>query len=369
VWRAEVFYDDRMESWVSDPGANGQDAKQWHPYAEDEDGFTTFALEGANWPEPHDFGENPMKHARTDLPYGRSEIEDFIGAQNAITKAVVTQATGIESHGWHERYRIADDKAILEQAQDKVPWGDNADAPSALLPRMSGRVAGAGVEHLFHGTKAVGEFTPTDLKSMIDPIEQWVRLGSAASSTPLFEFDARTGATMSGVARERAERPLAAKEDDRKRFLLRFWREVYTLALALVSLDAGEITVNWSPPRVNNDPEWWATAQVRRGFGVPERHILLEANYTTEQLEEWEKEQDDSLLLDSRIARIMALGEAMSALGAGAQLLGLPEDRVAKLVEDILGDAGSPGALVLDKPDPPAIPAPVEEPEEALIGE
>jgi hypothetical protein len=33
-----------------------------------------------------------------------------------------------------------------------------------------------------------------------------------------------------------------------------------------------------------NDPEWWNTATIRRDHGVPQKTILLEANYTEEQI-------------------------------------------------------------------------------------
>ena len=98
VWRAEVWYQDRMESWVTKPGSRGTDAQEWEPYAEDAQG-NRFVPGPNEWPEPHDFEEIPIKHARTDLPYGRSELADFIGTQNAITKAFATQATDIETQG------------------------------------------------------------------------------------------------------------------------------------------------------------------------------------------------------------------------------------------------------------------------------
>lgn len=361
VWRAEVWYADRLEAFITQPEAKGTDENDWLPYAEDETGRSVPADE-FNWPEPHDFGEIPVKHARSDLPYGRSEIEDFIGAQNIVTKATATQATGIETHGWRERYRIADDKAFLEQAGDIVPWGDNADAPSATVNGRvrtpeSGRRSGPGTEQIFHGTKAVGEYAATDLTGFESPIDQWIRLGSAASGTPLTEFDPRFGANMSGVAWDRAERPMKKKEADRKLFLLRFWREVYGLALAIVGVDGGDLTVNWAPPEVNADPDWWATATIRRDHGVPQKAILLEANYSPEDIASWEDEKDDDAeTLDRAISRLALLGDAMQKLGAGATLLGVPPDRIAALVEKLLSEAGSPGKLILEEKEiPPAL--------------
>jgi hypothetical protein len=355
-WRAEVWYSDRVEPWISAPGANGSDPDQWLPYAEDAFGDPVPAVLGDNWPEFHDFGEDPIKHARTDLPYGTSELEDFIGVQNLITKATATLSTGIEEHGWRERYRIADDKAILDQAGDIVPWNDDADAPARIAgdTPTSGRARGAGTEQVYHGTKQVGEFAPADIGAFEAPMDSWIRLGAAASGTPLTEFDPRFGANMSGVAWDRAQKPMKDKERNRKLFLLRFWREVYGLALAMVGIaDAGDIDIEWSPAEVVNDPDWWTTATVRREHGVPQRQILMEANYTTEEIDQWEKDQADSLLLDEQINRLALLGDALQKLGAGASLLGIPTDRIAALVENILGDAGSPGKLVLEEKEPP----------------
>jgi hypothetical protein len=355
--RAEVWYADRLEAWITQPGATGTDPESWLPYAEDVFGVPVPA-DGDNWPEPHDFGEIPIKHGRTSMPYGDGEADDFIGAQNLITKATATLSSGIEAHGWRERYRIAEDKEILNQAGDIVPWGDAADAASATVngrtqTPVSGRSQGPGTEQVYHGTKAVGEFAPPDIGAFIEPMDSWVRLGAAASSTPLTAFDPRFGANMSGVAWDRAERPLRAKEKTRKLYLLRFWREVYGLALLVVGIaDAGDIDIEWSPAEVINDPEWWATATIRRDHGVPEKQILIEANYTPEEIETWEKEQKDALLLTQRIEQLSLLGDALQKLGAGASLLGVPPERVAKLVEDILGDAGSPGRLVLEEKEP-----------------
>lgn len=354
VWRAEMWYLDRLEPWISKPGSAGLDEQEWEPYAEDPQGNRVPA-DATSWPQEHDFEELPIKHARTDLPYGRSELDDFMGAQNLITKAVATQGTGIEAHGWRERYRIADDKTVLDQARDTVNWDDAATAPSASNPPTTSRRSGPGTEQIFHGTKAVGEFSAPDLGSFEDPIEQWIRLGSIASNTPLYEFDPRTGAQMSGIARKRADKPMKDRERNAKRFLLRFWREVYEFALRLDGeTDPGELDVEWEPPAVEEDPEWWTTATARRDHGVPQRQILIEANYTVEQIEEWQKEQDEALFLDAAIDRVARLGEALQTLGAGASLLGVAPERVAALVDRVLGDAGSPGTSTDLLPPPPA---------------
>jgi hypothetical protein len=57
----------------------------------------------------------------------------------------------------------------------------------------------------------------------------------------------------------------------------------------------------------------------------------------------------------------------MQKLGAGATLLGVPPDRIAKLVEKLLAEAGSPGKLVLEEKEPLEL-EPREEDEDDPIG-
>lgn len=342
VWRAEVWYADRLESWVTKVGHPGKEPEDWELYAEDAQGTRVPAVEGRNWPEPHDHEEIPFKHARTDLPYGRSELDDFIGPQNIITKATATQASEIEAHGWTERVIISDDKAVLDQAADAVNWQTATDAPTAPVVATSGRRRGPGMETRYTGTKSVQDVPAPQPSDMIEPLEQWMRLGAAACDTPLFEFDARTGLQLSGIARQRAEAPMRNREKEAKRYLLRFWRSVYSLALRMDGItDPGEINITWELPEVVSDPEFWQVAAMKMAAGMPARQVLTEANYTEEQIEEWTDTQGEDTFIDARIARLTALGEAMQTIGAGATLLGIEENRVRVLVDRILKEAES----------------------------
>lgn len=368
VWRAEVWYVDRLEPWVTEPGASGLDPEQWRPYAEDPDGEEA-PIDPGNWPVPHDFGEVPIKHARTGLPYGTPEHADAIGPQDAITKAVVTQVTDVEAHGWPERYRIADDARVLEAGRDAVRWDDDATAPDARPEEVTARRRGAGREHIYTGTKTVGEFTPPDPGALNDPMELWIRMLSTATETPLYEFDPRTAEQMSGVARQWADRPTAAREKDRKRYLLRFWREVWELALRMDGTDPGVITINWEPPEVISDPDWWEVAQVRRAMGVPAARILEEANYLPEEVEEWLEDEGETATLDQQIDRLKALGEALQAVGAGAALLGI-EPQIMGIISKILPEAGGKAVPAnWEKPTPPPPPEPPVDPEQPPPGE
>lgn len=369
IWNAEVWYEDVVEAWVCDAGANGRDPVQWHPYAEDENGIPVPAIEGQNWPVEHEFGQIPIKHARNALPYGRPEHKEAYGPQDAITKTVITQVYVIEETGWPERLRLMDDQQVLDAAREAVSWGDPADAPDATedgipVAEVTALRRGAGTETKYYGTKDVKIVQPPDARTLIDPIEQWIRLMATVTKTPLYEFDQRTGQQLSGVAYERAERPLRAKEKDRKRYLLGFFREVYGLALAMIGIsEPGVLVVNWSLPDVINDPEFWTTAEARERMGVPTEQILTEANYDPDLVREWLDNEIEATTLDKRIARLQALAEALQAMGTAASLGAVDEATAQALVVSILADAMPPGFKIEPRPLPAGPPAEDEEDE------
>lgn len=344
IKRAEVWYADRMESWVTLPGGAGTDEKDWEPWI-GEDG------DPEPWPFMHEWGEIPFKHLRTALPYGRPEHINAYGPQDAITKAVATQVEAdLEAHGWPERYRIADDQRALEMGQDSIRWGDVADPDNDRSTRSDGtarnvetaRTRGAGREHVYTGTKAVGVFEPPDPSQLIEPIRLWIEMMSTVTETPLYEFDPKSGMQLSGVSREKADRPLAAKVEARRRALDTVWcQQLWPLALRMAGVSAeSPIGIVWTPPPVQSDPEWWMTAAQRAALGVPTRVILQEANYAPEDIEQWLDANAEDASLDQRIARAKALGEAMQAIGTGVTLGVISAEGAEGLLMRIMKEAG-----------------------------
>jgi hypothetical protein len=341
VWRAEVWYADRVEPWATKPGTKGNNAEEWEPYAEDEEGTRVPVEEGVNWPLEHDWGEIPIKHARhADLPYGEPAHIAAYGPQDAITKAISTQVTvDIEAHGWRERWRILEDSRMLEAGREPVNWGDTATptAPDARTgPERTGRRR-AGTEHIYPGTKSVGEYAAPDPGELVSPVEAWIRWMSVVTETPLYELDPTV--QMSGVSREKADAPLRAKEKDAKTYLEGFWREVYSLAVRMSGIDdPGTIAVHWAPPEVTMDTEWWTTAATRVNMGVPVRQILTEANYLPDQVDKWLDDQGEEMALIQRIGVLEKLGAAIQTLGVGIQLGVVDQATVNSLVQRVVGE-------------------------------
>lgn len=363
VWRAELWYPGDpayVEDWVTLVGASGGSEDDWVAFAVDESGRQV-PVSAQTWPSFHDWGL-PIKHARTDMPYGTPEHIDSYGPQDAINKLLITQITGIERYGWPDRYSLVDDQAVLDQAQLQVNWDDDEDATSAAARPLGSVRRGSGTqggkEHRYTGTKAVGEFSTPDPTAMVSPVDQYTRLMAAATGTALSEFDPSTDKVLSGAAQRAADKPQRDRELDRKLYLEAFWREVWTTALDMDGTEPGTITVQWAPGEVNTDPEWWATAQTRLAMGVPLRQILMEANYLPDEVDKWlDQDGSEEAALDQRIQRLTALGVALQGIGTAQALGVVSPEQVSALVNQIMGQAGVPEGTPQDiTPPAPAVP-------------
>lgn len=330
VWHAELYYPNgTIEPWICTPGANGTDPEQWEPEAEHE----------TEWPVEHDYGM-PIVHGRTSLPYGRPEHADAMGPQDALTKLILTQTVvDLEAHGWPERWELIKSQNP-DLARDSVPWTDNAQAPTAPTngTATTGRRSGPGTRHILEGRDATGEYSSPDPGQLVTVSDQWLRFMSVVTETPAYEYDPAGNAGLSGIARMWADRPAAAREQNLKRFLLRFYRGVYGKALEIVGLSDALVDVKWEPPGVINDPDWWAVANLRRDHGVPQEVILVEANYPPEQVKQWLDEDDEARTLLQRITMVEKLGTALQTLGSAVALGVIDQVRVDTLVAKILGE-------------------------------
>ena len=344
VHHVELWYADRLERWMTLPGRKGGNREDWVPYVLDEEDRPELAtLEEAQ--EPHDWGELPIKHFRTDLPYGEPAHFAAYGPQDAITKAITTQVVvDIEAHGWPERWRLLRDQKLLETGQEPVAWGDSTQAPAVVdgQPAVTARRRGSGLEHTYAGTEQVGEFKSPDPGALIAPMDKWLQLMSVVTETPLDELDATV--QLSGVSREKADAPLRAKEREAKSYLEGAWADLYHLAARMAGVaDPGVISVNWTPPEVTMDTDWWATAKIRMEMGVPLRQILAEANYLPEHVEKWLKDQGEELALLQRVTILERIGEAAQTLGVAVQTGVMDQNTVAMLMKRVVGEVQTGG--------------------------
>lgn len=340
TWHLEMWYADRLERWMTLPDRKGGNVEDWVPYVLDgEDQPVISTQEEAQ--EEHPWGELPIKHFRTDLPYGEPAHFAAYGPQDAITKAITTQVVvDIEAHGWPERWRTLRDQRLLETGQEPVAWGDSAQASVAPVdgtPAVSSRRRGSGMEHTYAGTERVGEYTSPDPAALIAPVEFWVKLMSVVTETPLDELDATV--QLSGVSREKADAPLKEKAKDAKSYLEGAWADLYHLAARMAGVaDPGVISVHWTPPEVTMDADWWTTARTRMETGVPVRQILTEANYLPEQVDAWLDAQGEELALLQRVSILERIGAAAGELGVAVQTGVMDQATVQELMKRVVGE-------------------------------
>lgn len=343
-WHAELWYPEGViEPWVCLPGTDGTDPESWT----------------AEEVQEHEFGM-PIHHARNDLPHGRSELADAMGPQDALTKLILTQAVvDLEAHGWRERWELVDEKAALDAARDAVPWDDDTQAPTVeQAKRTSGRKGGPGTTHILEGRKSTGEYSAPNPAELTPVSDQWLKMMSTVTDTPAHEYDPERAAGLTGIARMWADKPLAAREDNAKRFLVRFFLELYGKALEIAGMpNAGVLTLTWGRPDVVMDPDWWEVATIRRDHGVPQEQILREANYDPDDIEKWLKDEGAARSLLEKITLIEKLGTALQTLGSAVALGAIDQARVDTLTTRILGTD-----VIEDEPaEPPrpALPGPV----------
>lgn len=352
-WYAELWYPDgTIFPWVCQPGAEGGSAEAWRPdLGPDGDG---------EWPIVHEHGM-PIHHARNNLPYGRPEHADAYGPQDALTKLNLTQAVvGIEAHTWAERYELMDPAVENDTARDAVPWGDDQAAP--VVPEVrattSRRRSGPGMTHVLSGRKSTGQYDAPNPAGMSPLHDQWIRSLASITGTPMAEYDPERG-QLTGIARMWADKPLRDREDSAKRYLVRFWTEVYGKALEIAGEpNAGEVTIVWGRPDVVMDPDWWEVASIRREHGVPQEVILREANYDEDDIRAWLDDEDEARTLLEKIALLDKMGDALQKLGSAVALDVIDRDSVDALVTRIMGV----GVIEDNPPEPRPAPVPVVPP-------
>lgn len=323
-WRADLYYPDAIERYISRVGAEGRNDEDWVEYVDNE---------GDAWPEVNPFGEIPFFHFRTAMPYGRPEHIDAYGPQDAINKTLITQLTTMDAAGWPERYALSEKGAALDEANDAPRWDDEDDADNDGEPAID--VAGPGGITTFHGMSEVGQFDPADPSAFIKPTELYVRLMAVITDTPLHEFDP-SGEQPSGESRRVAEAPLVAKAHSR----IRMFRSPALAAFRFVQKCAGmtpkPVDVRWAAVESVQDKDGWEVVDLKQRLGVPQDQTLREAGYTEEQVAEWTDADAEAMSLLRRIELLGKLGAAVRDLGTGVALGIVSQEDVNRIVGEAM---------------------------------
>lgn len=348
VYRADLYYADRVESYATLPGREGDTEADWQ---EHDDGSGV-------WPLPNPFGTIPVFHFRTDEPYGRPVHRGAFGPQNAITKLSATLMSTIDYQGFPQRYKLLNPPTGTDAAVQTFDFGDDdTDHPEESA---SGLQSGPGTIWDLDA-KAVGEFSPANVEAFLDPLRFYARAMATATATPLRFFEP-SGDVPSGESLRADDAPLAHRIADVEEILGECWQEVLAFAALVNGAALPEVDIQWAPVQTVDDQVGWQTALLKQQAGVPTRQVLTEAGYDGDLVDGWMQDSDRASL-DQRIASLSEIGKALQALGAASALGVVDQATVQLIVAQTMGD------LVRDGADVPPAPVPVLEQPLDVVGE
>lgn len=334
--RAELYYDDHTERWTTGENSTGDRPADWlHWPADPED--------PESWYLPHEWGEQPVFHFRTDRPYGVPEHYGAYGPQNAITKLQATHMGTVDYQGAPQRYALTEtantDTSDLEPGDfDDGDWPFNE---KGLGPSDSGEdsslKAGPGEMWLLRGYKSVGQFDAADPQVFLDPINFNVRAMAQITDTPLRMFDPQSSSHRSGVSFQEEDSPFISKIEDRQTGYGAETHAAFVFALRRLGIEDPVVTVDWVPARSVSSAEGWQTVKAKVDAGVPRRQALMEAGYRAEQVDSWLAGVDDAEL-QRRVDVLASLADSAQKLGTAKTLGVITEEQVAALMAGAIDD-------------------------------
>lgn len=246
------------------------------------DAFVPYADENGDEQTDNPFGVVPLFHFRNNPPhqtaYGRSELEDVIGLQDAANYALWSLMIGMEFTAWPQKVaigveRLGDDDEEINLGVDRWLTVGNNLANLYTIP-------GAPLEP-FNST--IDEIDALISRATTVPVH-WLGLVSVSSQ-------------ISGETVKALEAPFTSMIDDRINGL----DVPYSAAMALdqrirggsTSADApsaGDIVPIWKSPETRSDMETWTIAQLKKNAGVPETQLWKEGGYSAEQIQAFTEE-------------------------------------------------------------------------------
>lgn len=344
VLRANLYYPDRIQRWVTEPDMDGSKPEHWLEFTDPgdaEEGRDPVEFES---PNPVGVDQVPFFHFRTARPYGRPEHKNAYGPQQLINKLVSAQAATIDFQTFPQRYALMDPKAddVLQNLTDPFNTEDDAEDPEDPGNVTQMRGDPGSLWKLF-GAANVGEFSTANPDNFMRPMDRYILAMAQTTETPLFHFQP-TGEAPSGESLRVMEAPTVAKVEDRQSRFGPEWQDGYEFALQLMGVDGITVKIQWKPAQTINDSAGWATVGAKISAGVPVEQALIETGYAQEQVDEWFSEEH-TLVLDMQ-RRVEILGQfatAAQALGAAIGLGAVDASEVKAFISSILGDLAPPG--------------------------
>lgn len=334
--RATLYYDNRVERWISKPDKKAQalcDPDAWLPYEPvGKDGKREPAV------KEHDYGRVPVFHFRNDRPYGQPEHRYAYGPQQMLNKLVMAQAVAVDFQSFPQRYLLMDPSADQTMANFLDPnHPEDDDDPEGDANASNLSADPSSVWKLF-GAKSTGQYDPASPDTFLKPFDRYVQAMAELTETPLYRFGSAFAQTPSGAAQRAADTPTVNKVENRQSSYDATWEDAYQFALKLLGFDV-TVSVAWKPAEQATDFEAWSVVGAKVDAGVPRRQALIETGYTPDQVDEWlGGEAAMSALLQKKVDLITGVANALQSLGAAVAMGVIHEDQVGALVSSLVGE-------------------------------
>lgn len=354
--RIDLYYADRIESFVSKKNTKGKTAADFEPTTgtNRDDGDADEDDDNPAHVTPHDFGRVPVFHFKTTADqFGEPEHRQFFPITDIIHKLAISHMAGVDYQSFPQRYALMEPESDTSEAArlDEGEFSFEMQQGGTTEPYggegRSQFKADPGSVWMAPGIKSFGQFDAADPKNFTGPMEFYVRIGATITNTPLHYFDP-SGDAPSGESLRTAEAPFIKKVENRKLSFGDTWREVFTFVLQLLGHDKAKVAVHWKPSSSNDDLFAWQVAAAKQAAGVPVEQTLLENGYTATQAEEWE--QDGQQGLPQKIALLDQLGQAVASFSTGVAAGVISQEQVNQIIVKLIGDVADDDNT---NPDPP----------------
>lgn len=349
VHRANLYYEDWVEPYISEDGGEKWERFIAQPASED-DVLDEDDPEFPGWRIPNPYGEIPMFHMRTDLPYGCPDHYDAYGPQDAINKLVAVQMGTVDFYGFPQRAALVDSSGSDDDemlADD--PFGDTDDPDGDTSATEDEREvelrSSPETAWVLRNIKELVQLPPGDPAVFIQPFLLFVRTMAQITETPIRHMDPQ-GDVPSGESVKAQNDPLTKRTQDRAEYLeaghkeyLEFALRVYAKVNEVSIPDDVTVDIRWAPPEQTNALEDWDVAKAKLAAGVPPQVVLVEVGYAPETVSEWIA-KTPVIELMPRVELLVKIASVAQGLGASAALGVVDPELVRRVLESITPNSG-----------------------------
>ena len=355
---ASVHYHDIDCLLIGTEGSDGFEAKGYTPDLDDDGDEDSYRV-------PHPGNRILVVHYAVDgKPYGTPLHRKAWGPQDAITKISATNLATVDAQGFPTRYALLDPAADLDDDIDDDFGDDGLERPNdgqspdgQTKPTNGSKLkTGPGLIHMLKGIKSVGQWDAAEASGFLTNLDWYTRAMAVATGIPMFEFDL-TGDQPSGESRRRASARLNKHARKVMRAIGKAHETLGDTILAVLGIEA-TVTATFQPVETETDKEGLELVGEKVKQGVPLRTALLEAGYTTDQVDEWWPK--DAPNIPPSLWQM--LGAILTQLGQAQALGAISDSEAAAVLPEVLTGARNEGPDITD-PDAPDLSLETETPE------